>query len=65
MPVPVKEVDITAEGDEYVDITLLSLFLPNVWAKQAEPLDSVKGFHIGLAVSDDSIISCFPIIAHL
>ncbi|HSM88926.1 MAG TPA: hypothetical protein VLT56_02800, partial [Desulfobacterales bacterium] len=36
-----------------IDITLLSLLLPNMGAKQAEPLDSIMGFHLGLAVSDD------------
>ena len=49
----VEEVDITVEGDEYIDLTPLSLLVPNIGTKQAEPLYSVKGFHLGFAVSDD------------
>jgi hypothetical protein len=48
-----KEVDIPIEGDEYIDITPLSLLVPDIGAKQAKPLDSVKGFHLGFAVSND------------
>ena len=49
----VEEVDISVEGNEYIDITFLSLPPPNIGAKQAEPLDSVAGFHFGLFVPDD------------
>jgi hypothetical protein len=34
-------------------LPLLFLFPPNIGAKQAEPLDSVTGFHFGLFVPDD------------
>jgi len=66
----VEEVDITVEGNEYIDITLLSLLLPNIGAKQAEPLDSVMGFHLKLAVSDDFdyfLLShnCSPVILYI
>jgi hypothetical protein len=49
----IEEVDISVESNEYIDITLLSLPSPNIGAKQAEPLDSITGFHFGLFVSDD------------
>ena len=64
----VEEVDITVERDEYIDITPFALLLPNKGAKQAEPLNSVMGFHLGLAVSDDFdyfLLSCNCIPATL
>jgi hypothetical protein len=65
----VEEVDITVEGNEDIDITLLFLLLSNIGAKQAQPLDSVMGFHLKFAVSDDFdyfLLShnCLPVTLH-